>query len=295
MRQPKRLSDTQRKQVFRRTEYLKSGQYGDPFIFLIVIFFSALFFSVSLKAQDKEDGKLLLVLEGGVGLGSYRDFGASPLIVRGPELCTALSVEKRTKNWLFDIGAGLSGGTYGYRIQLNSFFTYGGHLSAYTELLRSFYCRNGWQFWCGAGIDDLFDIRYNKQLSNASVGMSNFFRLRLSVRAEYSWNRWCGYAQLWTDPVALLLRPGFSYINNYDRDIANPVGNAFDQYEWYMSGLTGIASRVGVRCRLDAGNEVGVAYCWGYLTSRVSSRPGLAPWRFQQAGHGLTFQLLFNL
>lgn len=262
---------------------------------LFVLLFPMLFLPLSLAAQPGGASPLLLSLEGTGGVGLYRDMGAGPLILKGPELAGGARVEQSLAQWRWDAGLGLHVGTYGYSFRLSSLFTYGGQLSAHCELLRRAYRGRGWTLWAGVRVDDLFDIRYNPQHNNSSVGMSNFIRLRLSGRCEYRWARWMAYLQAWADPLALMLRPGFSYVNNYDRDVSNPVACAFDQYQWYLAGCTGLATQVGVRRSLSSGNEVGLAYCWQYLTSRVSADGLKAPWRFQQASHGLTFQLIFNL
>lgn len=262
---------------------------------LLITLFSALLFALPLRAQEVPSRPLFLGLEGGVGLGSFRDYGASPLVIRGPELRSGVHLERCDTLWRWDVGAALAGGGYGYRARLSALMAYGGQLSVHAELLHRVLHGDGWRLWAGARVDDLFDIRYNSQLSNASVGMSNFIRLRLTARAEYGYRRWLGYAQLWADPVAVMLRPGFSYVNNYDRDVSNPVACAFDQYEWYVAGGTGLASQLGVRYCLRGGNQVGAAYCWQYVSSKQSSAADSAPWRFQQAAHGLVLQLLFFL
>lgn len=262
---------------------------------LLITLFLALFIALPLGAQEVSSRPFFLGLEGGVGLGSFRDYGASPLVLRGPELLSGVHVERCDTLWRWDAGAALAAGGFGYSVRLSSLFAYGGQLSVHAELLRRMLHGDNWRLWAGVRVDDLFDIRYNSQLSNASVGMSNFIRPRLTSRAEYAYKRWIGYAQLWADPMAVLLRPGFSYVNNYDRDVSNPVACAFDQYEWYLAGCTGLATQVGVRYSLRGGNEVGAAYYWQYVTSRQSAIADKAPWRFQQATHGLVIQLLFLL
>ena len=251
------------------------------------------FLPLVVWGQDSARQPLFLVLEGGGGLGVYRDAGASPLRHRGPQLGGSLGVEAKGNIWQWAAGMRLQGGGYGYKLDVTQLFAYGGQLSAYGELLRRVGGTSPLSFWAGVGVDELFDLRYNSQLSNASVGMSNFVRLRLTARGEGHRHGWMAWAQAWVDPVALMLRPGFPYVNNYDRDIANPVACALDQYGWYVAGLTGVASQVGIRRHLKRGNALGLAYSWQYVTSRTAE--DTAPWRFQQASHGLTFQLLFCL
>ena len=130
---------------------------------------------------------------------------------------------------------------------------------------------------------------------NSSEGSSNFAVLNLAVRAEAQLRGWIIRAQAGFTPVALLYRPGFSYISNYDRDAANPVDCAFDQYQLYWAAAAGLATEVGCSRQLPNGNEIGLTYRWQHLTSRTSPDRLAAPHRFDCASHALMIHLMFNI
>ena len=244
-------------------------------------------------AAQREDGRqVFLCFENGVGIGSYRDLGASPLIYRGYELSPSLSVGIHTPAWQFRPSISLLGGYYGYTLRIPSLHAWGGHLSLGFEALRSLSSSGPWHLWAGLKAESLFDIRYNPQLSNASVGMSGFSSLQLTASVQYRLPRWLFSGQLWLAPVSLMLRPGFSYINNYDREIANPLAAAFDQYGVYPAVLTGLSTRLCATLLLSRGNRLGLSYDWCYRTSRVAE---VSPWRFQQSSHRLTLHFQYSL
>ena len=115
------------------------------------------------------------------------------------------------------------------------------------------------------------------------------------MRAEAQLRGWTIRAQAGFTPVALLYRPGFSYISNYDRDAANPVDCAFDQYQLYWAAAAGLATEVGCSRQLPNGNEFGLSYRWQHLTSRTSPDHLAAPHRFDCASHALIIHLMFNI
>ena len=247
------------------------------------------------SAQQTGGMQWRLGLGSGLGVGVYRDLGAAPVVYRGFELSPAVALEASDDKWRYDASITLCGGGYGYVLRPSALHTWGGQLAARFDVLRHFADWGPLRIWAGAGVGDMFDIRYNPLLANACVGMSNFAVLSLSARAEMNVRRWMFYGQMSVLPVALMLRPGFSYLNNYDREIANPLSAAFDQYHTYLTALPGVSTRLGVVRWLKNGNGISLSYDWHYLTSRVSGRENVAPWRMQQASHGLTLQLLFSL
>lgn len=260
---------------------------------LLITLFIMLVVQVGAGAQQPDSSRVLLGLQGGGGIGLYRDLGASPLTYKGVELHPSVSVEIHRPEWRYESRVGIDGGAYGRRLRMASLYAYGGHVSLGFAASHSIHSQAGWQLWAGASVDNLFDIRYNPQFGNASVGIADFTRLGILLRGEYSLQRWLFFGQLWGYPLALMYRPGFAYISNYDRDISNPVANTFDQYGLYLAGMTGLTTQVGFRYRVAGGNEIGLAYEWHYLTSRWNDE--VAPWLFQYASHGLIFNLLFKL
>ena len=215
--------------------------------------------SAFLMAQQPDGKQLFLTLEGGAGLGYYRELGSSPIVYKGLELPPEIKVSINTPNWRYEAAISIRLGAYGYRIRIPSIHTFGLQATLGFQAMHLVHTAPSLSLWAGAALGNLFDIRVNPQLENSAVGISDFTRLRLTLLGEYRLSRWCFFGQIWADPLALLYRPGYSYVS-----------------------LT-----------LRSGNQLGLLYDWRYLTSRTSG--AVAPWRFQQASHSLILQLLFQL
>lgn len=244
-------------------------------------------------AQPCDRRAVYLSTEFGAGLGLYRDMGSSPLTYRGQELSPRIGVRVERPEWRIQADMGVCGGGYGYRY-VKRMHTYGGQASVAFRVLYSVLTGGTWRLWAGGAVEDRADIRYNRALGNASVGISNFVDMNLVGRLEKGVGRWRLHGQVELSPLSLLLRPGFSYMDNYDRDIGNPVANTFDQYHWYIAGGTLAATDIGATLLLGSGNRIGVAYRWHYLTSRTAVSES-APYRFEQAGHAFVVSLDFRL
>ena len=257
--------------------------------------FIAMNCAASVAASPDSVARVWIGLHGGTGIGLYRDAGVSPLTYRGMELHLPLSVEVRWTQWRFEVRTALDGGAYGLTLSPLGYHAFGGQASLVLYALRNIHTAGCWQLWAGAGVDDLFDLRYNPQFGNSSVGISNFARLNLAVRAEAQLRGWLFWGQAGFTPVSLLYRPGYSYISNFDRDASNPVDCTFDQYQLYCAAATGISTEVGFTRQLSNGNEFGLSYRWHHITSRVTPDRLSAPHRFDQASHALMIHLLFNI
>ena len=257
----------------------------------------AVIFCPAAKAQGCDTSQVLLTLRGGAGLGVYRDMGASPITYRGLEIHPGIGVLVEQPQWRYEALFEVGGGAYGYRPWPDYWHCYGGQAALSFEMLRRVASagQRGLQLWLGASVDERFDLRYNGNLGNACTGTSNFIRINAIGRAEYRLERWQFWGRLELNPVALLLRPGYAYIDNYDRDIARVAANLFDQHHWYLAGGTGLGTEVGAQLTLANGNRLGLSYRWRYLNSRATADGVTAPFRFEQAEHALLFNLSFNL
>ena len=257
--------------------------------------FVTLFWTSATASVDDSVTRVWLALYNGAGIGFYRDEGVSPLLYRGLEIHPGMSVEVRQPHWRYRAVASLDGGAYGLTLYPAGYHAFGGQVSAAFCLLRQIYSTGCWHLWAGAGVDDLFDLRYNPQFGNSSEGSSNFARLNLTVLAEAQLGKWLPWMQIGFTPVALLYRPGYAYISNYDRDAANPVDCAFDQYQLYWAAATGLYTETGITRQLTNGNEIGLSYRWHHITSRTSADVLTAPHRFDQSSHALMINLLFSI
>ena len=262
---------------------------------LLLMFFMTLCGMSSMASPFDSVTHIWVGMHGGAGLGFYRDEGVSPLLYRGLEIHPALTLVVRQPRWHFEAAASLDGGAYGLTLSPAGLHAFGGQLTAAFLAMRRVYAAKCWKLWAGAGIDNLFDLRYNPQFGNSSVGIADFARLSLAIRAEAQLPGWLAWAQMGFTPLALLYRPGFSYISNYDRDAANPVECTFDQYQLYLAAAIGISTQLGCSRQLPGGNEIGLSYRWHHITSRTSSDALAAPHRFDQSSHALMIHLMFNI
>lgn len=262
---------------------------------LLLMIFTVLAGTAAAAAPPDSSTHLMIGLNGGAGVGIYRDAGLSPLAYRGLEIHPSLSLDVRGGCWRYEASLSIDGGAYGLTLAPSGYHAFGGQATVAAGVLRRVYATGCWLFWLGAGVDDVFDLRYNPQFSNSSVGISNFARLQLSAMAEAGLGNWTAWGRLWFTPVALMYRPGFAYISNFDRDAANPVSCAFDQYRLFCAAATGISSQLGIKYRLPSGNEVGLSYRWHHITSRTTPDRLTAPHRFDQASHALLIHLLFSI
>ncbi len=262
---------------------------------IIATLLALLFLFSEASAQQAKDRDIVLGIQGGVGYGLYRDFGASPLTYRGLELLPGIHVAVQKPLWRYETHLVLSAGGYGPQTGIAHLQAFGGQALVGFEAMRSLLEYGRWQLWAGASLDDRFDFRYNSALDNSSVGASNFINLNLIGRAEMRLGQWLLHGQLALSPVSVLLRPGFAYMDNYDHEISNPLADFMEQYRWYLAGATIAATDLGATLLLPNGNRVGLSYRWHYMTSRTTADQVTAPYAFEQAGHALLLELGFKL
>lgn len=236
--------------------------------------------------------RLSLGMEGGAGLGLYRDLGTSPITYRGLEADLAYSLRLRTPLWHFQATLGGYGGGYGLRPSFAYMQNYGGLPAFALSAMRRLSPATHLDLWLGTALDEQMDIRYAASLGNTANSFSNFVNLSLLSKAEYTLGNFRFHAQASFALPSLCLRPGFAYLDNFNQDISNPTTNTFDQYQWYLTGLNQVSTELGAFYILPNGNQLGLSYRWRYLTSRTSV---LAPYRFEQAGHALLLFLDFLL
>ncbi len=245
-----------------------------------------------LRAECDSSAHWYINLQGGIGYGLYRDLGVSPLTYRGLQLHSGISLLLEKSDWRYEAMFQAAGGAYGLRLGVGYIQAYGGHPRLGFKALHNVYDDSHWHLWVGGSVDDLFDIRYNASLGNASAAFGNFARLNVESCVEYSLCRWLFYAHIQLNALSLHMRPGFAYMDNFDQNIASPTANTFDQYRSYLAIATGAMTDVGATLMLANGNRIGVSYRWSYLTSRTTHA---APHLFECADHALLFLIGLKL
>lgn len=241
----------------------------------------------------KGQKQVFLSLEGGPGIGLYRDLGTSPITYRGYEFAPCFALRYESPKWQLSTTLGGFGGGYSYQPTLTSMQNYGGIPAFAISALRRIVPQSPVCLWVGINAEEAIDIRYFPSLGNTSTSFSNFVNVNILGKAEYTLSHFLFQTQLTFAPASLCLRPGFAYLDNFNQDISNPITNTFDQYEWYLTAFNQVSTSLAASYILPHGNRIGLSYRWHYLTSRTSA---LAPYRFEQANHAilLTLDLLLN-
>lgn len=259
---------------------------------IIITFFAFFVLPFVVHPQEVDECNYWLSLQGGGGMGFYREMGASPLTYRGPELLPAISLTTERGAWRNDWHVGGSAGGYGLRWGMNSMQAYGGQVEVKGSVLNKIQEMGSLSILVGGNVEGVFDVRYHSGLGNSATSFSNWIRINGLIQTDFQWRNSVFYFQFGFNPLALVLRPGYAFMDNFDQDIANPIGNTFDQYRWYVAGFFGMDTELGYRYQLKNGNKIGVSYRWRYITSRISE---LAPHRFEYAQHGIVLDLMFKI
>lgn len=245
----------------------------------LLITFSCLALGTQLSAQ------VWLDMQHGLGYGSYRDKGASPITYSGVEMNPALSMRVQHYLWEWQVGTALNAGCYS--LSLNNF---GGEVQLYGEINRQVWCKNNWSILAGIKIVDCFDLRYNGSLGNSSVGMGNFLYVDFIGTARLRLNTWELFGAIAAAPLTAAFRPGFSYMDNYDADLSNTLNNTFAQYQSNVVPMGHLACEWGATKLMNNGNRIRLFYRWDYLSTYNTGY-----WRFDQATHGLLVELMMSL
>ncbi len=140
----------------------------------------------------------------------------------------------------------------------------------------------------GIDIANQLYVRYNTHHQNAGVGVSNFTLLGLHGalllplgKAATAATAWTLQAEASLYPVALVVRPGYAFIDNYTG--ANNLYHTFgNQYQCYAKAFCGAATALGVGKQWPSGHSMSLSYQWQYLHSGTGRG-----WRYENASHYL--------
>jgi len=264
--------------------------------FLIAIFSGCISpFSTKTSAQEIEPPtppqEWTLRLGGGIGYVSYRDLGTAPFHFRGVALQPDAGLQYSTLLWRYRLGLHSSIGILEDAPYPNlNFNAFDVNVNIQAVVLRRLTCHNEFSLWAGGGLANFLDVTINPDYENAAVGVSEFAGILLSTRAEWqSHSRWSFHGELSLMPIAFIMRPGYSYIDNYTA--YQPVLAAqFSNYEWNFKGVAALATDIGVDFRMGSGNQLGFAYRWHFHNSGKSGQ-----WNFDHYSHLLVVTLNVKL
>ena len=265
-----------------------------------------------------------LHLGGALGYGVYRDLGTAPIRFKGLITQPALGLEfGGMRRWTTTIDALTSVGAFedavpptlnfgSYNISNILRFKMRKQLTTLwaLESESKLYCFNDDKYPLGNkkhfaafsaafGAANIFDITVNPEYENASAGVTELFGPELSLRADFFLNtifNWFDFEkadkQLHTEfgfmPVAAVMRPGYSYIDNYTS--TQPVISAlFDEYDWHLKPFAGLYTDIGIDF-ISTFSRVSLSYVWAYYSSGNNGAS-----RFDHASHYLALDFIIPL
>ena len=246
-----------------------------------------------------ERSRVPLYLNTGVGMGAsnYYDAGVSPLRYHGAGLGGDMGV---TVDWC-RFQASLEGRVEGCLVAGNKADSSAG-ANGVTILPRtSFMVRfaepveGSLRLWAGASVGSYVDIRINRKMMNAAVGLTMMFNLYGNFRLEYDIpsRRRTDLITLTADISLPLMgigeRPGYAYVYNATSS-SDPVEYLMDSYESFGIFMSGATTDIGFYFNLKNRNKIGLNYRWDYCTTRHESAH-----RFDNAYHIVSLKLMFNI
>ena len=259
---------------------------------LISFVIMVLMFPNGLHAGEN-DSLIFLGLHIGLGYGMYCDMGVGEVRYGGMELLSEMSLTVHRGGWRHEVRTPCVAGGYWRQIRAALPESYGLVPGVGYTALRTMWGAGGWRLLAGGGIDEMFDLRYNTTLGNNGVGTSNFLRLNVAGRMEWtSGHKWQLYSQLRLTAASVVMRPGYAYMANYDHTPDNPVKSHFAQHGWAVVCGNAMETATGASLTTRNGNRVTVEYLWHHLTSRTAKA---CPHRFDSAGHMIRLGLMFAL
>lgn len=239
----------------------------------------------------------------GIGYASMRDMGVSPLSYRGATLTPTLGICSEGKPWQWNINIQLVGNYLEDPVDPKfNFSTIEGiatvRFHAQRIILNRSLGKQILRLFAGASVDEWFEIHYDPLFRNSSTGMGNFIMPAFTLGSDWvigaAAYRPDGRLMLNCDiaiaPVALVMRPGYAYIDNYS-SAHRPNDATFDNYIWHHAGLPQIQTSTGVTLPLANGNRIGLTYQWSLTTTHNKGHH-----RFDSAIHllQLTFDFMLS-
>lgn len=265
-----------------------------------------------------------LSLGGALGYGVYRDMGTAPIRFNGLAIQPSIGLEfNGDRKWITTFDAFTSVGvfedalapkfnfgsfdicnTLRFRMRKNiaCLFKENGneHLqlrtaNAVPDKLDVSYA----SFSLGLGVANLLDVTVNPDYENAAAGISDFVGPELSLRTDlplcsfFSLDPTKPDKQLFAEvgfmPFAAVLRPGYSYIDNYTA--SHPVASTLlHDFEWHLKPMAALWSNVGFDIINAPFSRLSVSYRWAYFSSGNTGA-----WRVDHATHYLHFDFVITL
>lgn len=146
-----------------------------------------------------------------------------------------------------------------------------------------------YRFMVGGSLTDQVHVANHPNYENAAAGFTNFFGVNIIGRVERTMRRHLVHAEVSMMPIALVSRPGYSYIGNptADNDVASSL---FSERESFSKPFALLSTDVGFDFRLRNGNRINLSYLWRYAGSGDK-----CVWRYDHAMHLVNVDFIFAL
>ncbi len=249
--------------------------------------FFLLFISASIM-----QGQTSFVIGHSIAYGSFRDMGTAPISFKGLLLKPSAAIEfGGTGRWYSTVESTLSVGIFGMSEK------WGFDSYDISECIRvKTTIKLDSSFTSSIAIVDFLNVTINPSYENSAAGISNFLgpELFFGVVKPLSHcfsSKWFAnksiYAEIGTMPLAFILRPGYSYIDNYTSE--QPVLKAlFDDYQWNAKVFAAFHSDIGFKITTNTDCIIILSYLWDYYSSGKSGF-----WRFDYASHAFSIRIQF--
>lgn len=230
------------------------------------------------------------------GYGTFRDMGTAPLSFDGLLLQHNLGLHFIFPQRMeFSIVSQSALGIFEDAIEPTlNFSTFDIHNTTRLKFIKALKKNNSTtlQLYWGAAMTNFLDVTVNQNYENAAAGVSDFFgpeavgRIDLKLRQE---SPLLFHGEVALMPVAAVLRPGYSYIDNYTA--THPVIDAlFTDFDVSIKPFASISTDLGIDIITGPASRISFSYLWSYHTSGNSGHH-----RFDHATHMLAIDFLVKL
>ena len=151
------------------------------------------------------------------------------------------------------------------------------------------------RLWVGGSFNPYTDIRINRKMMNAAVGLTSMyamdgnFRLEFDIPSRRRTDLFTLFADVSLPFFAFGTRPGYAYVYNATSS-DDPVEYLLDSYEAFAIAMPGNTTDIGIFFNLKNRNRIGLSYRWDYWTTRHASIH-----RFDNAYHTVNLKFMFNI
>lgn len=225
------------------------------------------------------------------GFGSYRDMGTAPITFNGLMLQQNLALHLIfPERMQFSLVSRSAAGIFEDAVEPS--LNFGAYDISNCSSLRFLKPLNNSRFYLGFALTNFFDLTINPEYENASTGISDFMGPEAIARAELKTRRQSPllfHGEIALMPIAILLRPGYSYIDNYTS--THPVTDAIlSDFDLAIKPFAAISTDFGIDIITGPASRISFSYLWCYHTTGNSGFH-----RFDRATHLLSIDFLIKL